>query len=116
MSDYRETLKTYVGATGRTLSVTINYDDGTAYDLTDAVAVTIAARSGGADGTVVVDDEAMTVDDDPTTGVVTWTPSATAVEADGRFDAQIRIEVEAGVYDFAAPIWFEVKPAIVGGE
>lgn len=116
MSDYRETLKTYVGATGRTLTVTINYDDGTAYDLSSAVGVTIAARSGGADGTVVVDDEAMTIDADPTTGVVTWTPSANAVTNDGRYDAQIRIEVSAGVYDFAAPIWFEVKPAIVGGE
>lgn len=113
MSDYRESLVTYVGATGRTLTIYIKRD-GVAYDLTGKTGVTIAARDGGESGTVVVDDETMTVDADPTTGVVTWTPSAGAVDTAGKFDCQVRVEVTSGKYDFADPVWLEVKPSIIG--
>jgi hypothetical protein len=110
--DFRPRLTTFKGATARTLTVTIKDAEGAVVDLTD-LTLTVSAREGGTDGTVVVDAKAMTVDA-PTSGVATFSLDATEAGSDRELDAQVRTEDGSGNVDFTQQFRLIILPAVEG--
>lgn len=86
------------GIGSQVVEVRIKNTDGTAYDLTGKT-VTV---SGDLDGTYKLESLACTVDADPTTGIVTFTPSAGELADLGNIECQCRID-NGGAITFTFP-------------
>ena len=108
IEEERATIKTFVGATGRKLTVYITDASGVAYNLSGVTTVSIVARDGGEGGTVVLDAVEMDVDNEAG-GVVSFTPDATECGTAGKFDCQIWMDS-----DCTELMWYEVNPSIQG--
>jgi len=94
--DHRPRLVTFAGATARTLTITLSGEN------LSGDTVTLTARNGGADGTLVMDNVALTVSD-AAGGVCTYVDSDEYLDGPAELDAQVRIEDSGGAFDFSEP-------------
>jgi hypothetical protein len=92
------------GIGSQIVEVHITDEDGAAYDLTDMTATV----SGSIDGAYVLESVACTLDDDETTGILTFTPSAEELATEGNIECQVRID-NGGAIAFTFPIILSVQ-------
>lgn len=110
--DERPRIVTYVGADGRALQFTATDADGAAYNLT-SLTLTIAARSGNDDGTVVIDDQPCTVTT-AASGQFEYTPTAAELASAGDLFASVKVVNGSSKVDFLEPFIIEVREPMVG--
>lgn len=78
----------WAGIGSQVITVNVKTTTGAAYDLT-GMTVTV---SGSTDGVYKLSSVACTLDADPTTGTITFTPSAGEIADVGVIDCQLRID------------------------
>ena len=106
--DYRPVIKTYVGATARTLTFYAKEDDGTAKDLSGFATASISADLGG---TAKLSEVAVTISD-AAAGVLTFVDADGDLDTAGEYDAQIRLETASAAVDYLEPMTMLVRDPV----
>jgi len=86
--DQKSNLRGYVGIGGQIFPVKVYDETGAAYDLT-GLTVTVSGKIGGTD---CFRDLACTLNADPTTGRLTFAPSAGEMGTAGVIDCQVQVD------------------------
>lgn len=86
------------GIGSQIVEVRLKKSDGTDYDLT-GMTVTV---SGDLDDTYLIESLACTLDATPTTGVITFSPSAEELASTGNIECQLRLD-NGGAIAFSYP-------------
>lgn len=111
--DHRPVVTTFVGATGRGLTFTIKDYDGTAKNLLGTIS--LFAREGGADGTVVIDALPLTVaEGQEASGICTAALTEAHLVSARELDAQVRIAVSSLNIDYTEQFRIVILPIIEG--
>jgi len=93
----------WAGIGAQVFQINVKNASGAAYDLT-GMTVTV---SGSRDGAYLIESLACTIDDDETTGIVTFTPSAEEIATAGDIECQLRID-NGGAIAFTFPFILQI--------
>lgn len=99
----KPTITGWAGIGAQVFEVRVKNTDGTAYDLT-GMTVTV---SGSRDSVYLLESVACTLDADPTTGIVTFTPSSGEIADAGAIECQLRID-NGGAIAFTFPFILDI--------